>query len=142
MTEVGQYGRLPQGESWRRAMQEVARRLAEGSTKRYRVRGRQIEPGWWSYDVARAPRRSPVVVAAPVDTRPVAVRVAELTRGLPRCAQRSIANHGGNSKVAWTDGEAARHVARLTGGKVYRCQLPAPAIGPHWHVTMTKKKRR
>lgn len=125
-------------------MDEVNRRIAGGSRKRYRVRGRQIETDWWAYSLDRSPKPAPVVARKEVrrDTRPVAVRVAELARGLPRCAQRALSNHGGNSKVAWIDEQVARHVAELTRGKVYRCKLPAPAIGTHWHITTTGKKER
>jgi len=126
-------------------MDLVAYRLAQGSKKRYWVRARQIEPGWWAYYVSHSPRRAPVRLARPdTPARPltVAQKVAELSRGLPRCAQRATFHHGGNSKVAFTDQEVARRVAGLTGGRIYRCQLPAPAIGDHWHITMSKKKRR
>ena len=141
-TPVGQKGRLPPGESWRRAMAEVAGRFAQGSRKRYRVRGRRIEDNWWAYSVTRAKDLPPVAAPPAPDTRPVHERVADMTRGLPRCVQRAKARHGGDFKVAFTDRRIALRVTALTGGVVYPCQLPAPAIGDHWHITTTKKKRR
>jgi hypothetical protein len=108
-TPIGTAGRMPPGESWRRAMELVARRLTQGSKKRYQIYGR---------------------------------RIAELSRSLPRCAQRSRAHHGGDSKVAWPTGALADEVARFLGGSAYRCKLPAPAIGEHWHLTTKKKRRR
>lgn len=137
-TPIGEKGRMPPGESWRRAMDEVSDRLAKGSKKRYRITGRQIEPHWWAYDVRYVKEPPPVKEIEP----PMSVdRVAELARGMPRCAQRSRKHHGGDSKVAWTSQHLATRVAIFLGHTVYECQLPAPAIGRHWH-TSTKKKRR
>lgn len=140
MTEIGEKGRLPPGESWQRAMDIVLSRIAQGSQRRYRIRGRRIEQDWWAYDVRRVPR---VDKTRGVRKMPMsAALIAEMSRGLPRCAQRSRAGHGGDSKVAWPGGPIAVEVAQFTGGRAYRCTLPAPAIGEHWHVTTTKKRRR
>lgn len=129
---------MPPGESWRRAMELVAERRSQGSKRRYRIVGRRIEPDWWAYDVRHAKELPPPKKAEP----PMSVsRIAELAAGMPRCAQRARANHGGDSKVAWTSQHLATRVAVFLGHTVYRCQLPAPAIGQHWH-TSTKKKRR
>lgn len=120
-------------------MEEVAERRAAGATRRYRVYGRRIDENWWAYEVVhiigpRSVRKAPVPI-----TRE---RVAELSRDLPRCAQRALAHHGGNSKVAWPNAGVAAQVARCLGGSAYRCQLPAPAIGEHWHVTSRKRRKR
>lgn len=137
-TPIGEKGRLPPGQSWQRAMNEVSRRLAVGSKKRYRIVGRRIEQDWWAYDVRHDPGPPPVKEPEP----PMSVdRVAELARDMPRCAQRARAYHGGDSKVAWTSQHLATRVAVFLGHTVYQCQLPAPAIGRHWH-TSTKKRRR
>lgn len=137
-TPIGEKGRMPPGESWRRAMDTVAERLAMGSKKRYRVVGRRIEPHWWAYDVRYVKDPPPVKKGDP----PMSVaRIAELARDMPRCAQRARSHHGGDSKVAWTSQHLATRVAVFLGHTVYECQLPAPAIGRHWH-TSTKKKRR
>jgi hypothetical protein len=136
---VGEKGRLPPGESWQRAMDEVNRRLADGSMRRYRVRGRRIEKDWWAYDVAALSKNSPPVKKGGPPTRE---QVARLSQQMPRCAQRARARHGGDSKVAWPTQRLAFEVASVTGGQVYRCQLPAPAIGEHWHITTRKKRKR
>lgn len=69
-------------------------------------------------------------------------RIAELSRELPRCAQRSRAAHGGDSKVAWPNQNLAGEVAKFLGVHAYECKLPAPAIGQHWHMSTSKKKRK
>jgi hypothetical protein len=135
-TPIGRNGRLAAGESWRRAMEEVARRLADGSTRRYRVRARRIERDWWAYEPIPLSRR---LRPEPPLTKYV---IAELVRAMPRCAQRAVAHHGGNSKVAWREQGTAQRVAAVTGGRVYECDLPAPAIGQHWHITTSKKRRK
>lgn len=139
MTGPGQLGRSAPGEAWRRAMQEVADRVARGAKSRYRVYGRRVEAGWWTYDVRQAkgptlPSRRP----APMTS----VRIARLSLALPRCAQRSRANHGGNSKVAWPSQILADEVAEFLGVGAYECPLAAPAIGKHWHLTTSGKGRR
>ena len=139
-TPIGEKGRMPPGESWRRALAEANERLAQGSKKRYRIVGRRIEPHWWAYDLrtvvdGKGPR--PKKGEAPMSV----ARVAEMAREMPRCAQRARSHHGGDSKVAWTSQHLATRVAVFLGHTVYECQLPAPAIGRHWH-TSTKKKRR
>lgn len=140
-TPIGEKGRVPPGESWRRAMADVNGRLAMGSKKRYRVVGRRIEPHWWAYDVRTIPGErkdlKPRRGGAPLSV----ARIAELARDMPRCAQRARSHHGGDSKVAWTSRHMATQVAVFLGHTAYQCQLPAPAIGRHWH-TSTKKKRR
>lgn len=139
MIQPGQFGRSAPGESWRRAMEEVAERRAQGSRKRYQVYGRRIDVNWWAYEVRQ------VGSPAPVKKDPVPMsrdRIAELSRDLPRCAQRARSFHGGNSKVAWPNARVAGQVAEFLGGSAYQCQLPAPAIGKHWHVTSKKRKRR
>lgn len=134
-TPVGVNGRLPPGESWRRALGEVADKFAGGAKRRYRIRGRQIEPGWWAYEVSKE-ARPPYV---PKFLR--AVTVSELAEGLPRCAQRAAERHGGGTKVAWPTRAMAQRAVELTGkGRAYLCKLPAPAIGEHWHHTTTGKK--
>lgn len=140
-TPIGQHGRLPPGESWCRAMQEVARRRAGGATRRYRVRGYRIEEGWYAYRVVKVARPQP---APPVPEPMTRERIAELSAQLPRCAQRSRANHGGNSKVAWPSYALADEVAAFLGFYAYECPLAAPAIGEHWHTSTSKKgsKRR
>jgi hypothetical protein len=138
-TPIGTAGRMPPGESWRRAPGRVARRLTQGSKKRYQIYGRRIEPGWWAYDVRIVKGPEPAGKAPVPMSRD---RIAELSRSLPRCAQRSRAHHGGDSKVAWPTGALADEVARFLGGSAYRCKLPAPAIGEHWHLTTKKKRRR
>lgn len=137
-TPIGEKGRMPTGESWRRAMETVRERIAQGSKKRYRIVGRRIEPHWWAYDVRVVKDPPPVKKGEP----PMSVaRIAEMAREMPRCAQRARSHHGGDSKVAWTSQHLATRVAVFLGHTVYECQLPAPAIGRHWH-TSTKKKRR
>lgn len=121
-------------------MGEVAARLAEGSKRRYQIRGRQVEEGWWAYEVLKVPRDRPVRAAAP--SLPNAQQMAEIARGLPRCAQRAGADRGGNSKVAWPSRELAHRAAELSKGRAYRCTLPSPAIGEHWHHTTTVKRRK
>ena len=132
---------MPPGESWRRAMATVNDRLAQGSKKRYRVYGRRVEQDWWAYEVRHVPGLPPVKAAKKGEAPMSTARVAELAAGMPRCAQRARANHGGDSKVAWTSQHLATRVAVFLGHTVYQCQPPAPAIGRHWH-TSTKKKRR
>lgn len=139
-TPVGQRGRLPQGESWQRAMDEGNRRLADGSTRRYLVRGRRIERDWWAYELVALPRKPRPV--APKSTGVLTKEnVAELAARMPRCAQRAKASHGGETKVAWRTGALAYRVAATTGGMVYECELPAPAIGRHWHIATSKKRK-
>lgn len=136
MIEPGQFGRSAPGESWRRAMEEVAERYAMGGKGRYRVYARQIEPGWWAYEVGKA--KAPPPSRVPMSK----ARLDELGRTLPRCAQRSRGIHGGNSKLAMTDERTAQEVAAFLGAHAYRCLLPAPAIGEHWHVSTSKKRRK
>lgn len=131
------------GESWRRAMELVAERRAAGSKKRYQVYGYQVAPGWWAYSIRRAGSRR---VPPPKADRPVRPMDAEtlerLGRDLPRCAQRARASHGGGSKLALPSAGLAWRVAEYLGGKSYRCTLPAPAIGEHWHVTTERRRKR
>lgn len=134
MTEVGELGRLPPGESWRRALAQVERNRACGTKRRYRIRGRLIEPGWWTYEVSKVPR---VREFLPPFTRR---EVAELSATLPKCAQRARDVHGGDFKVAWPNRRTAARVAAGVGGTAYQCELPAPAIGPHWHITTSKRR--
>jgi hypothetical protein len=139
-TPIGEKGRMPPGESWRRAMDTVAERLAMGSKKRYRVVGRRIEPHWWAYDVRHVKEPPPTSVKKS-EPRMSGALIATLARDMPRCAQRARSHHGGDFKVAWTSQHLATRVAVFLGHTVYQCQLPAPAIGRHWH-TSTKKRRR
>lgn len=139
MTEPGALGRSAPGESWRRAMALVAERHAQGSKKRYEVYGYQIEPGWWAYSFRRA-RKPPHVATEP---RPMShALIAELSAKLPRCAQRASAQRGGGSKLAITDERLAERMAGFLGVRFYRCSLLAPAIGEHWHMSTSKKKRK
>lgn len=132
-------GRSDPGESWKRAMEEVERRLAEGSGRRYRVYGRRIDEGWWAYHVGSVkPPPPPARASVPMSR----ARIAEMSRTLPRCAQRARQRHGGETKVAWPDRKTAEAVARFLGAKAYQCQLPAPAIGEHWHTYTSKKGKR
>lgn len=130
-------------ESWRRAMGIVEERRKEGSKKRYRVYGYRIDTGWWAYSVRKI-RESPPPPArkgtgpVPPMTREV---IDRLSRELPRCAARASAQHGGNSKLAFPNAGLARRAAEFTGSHHYKCPLPAPAIGEHWHIS-TKGKRR
>lgn len=135
MIRVGTFGRSAPGESWERAMAEVRRRITGGSRKRYRVRGRRVERDWWVYEVVpvKEPPPEPVVL-----TREEIVRMSQ---ELPRCAQRSREYHGGTSKAAWPTQDLAYQAAKQFGGSAYKCPLPAPAIGKHWHVTNKRKKR-
>jgi hypothetical protein len=137
-TPIGQNGRMPPGESWRRAMELVAERRAAGARRRYRVYGRRVEQGWWAYEVGHVKEAPPAKVPEPPMSRAL---VATLARDMPRCAQRARSHHGGDFKVAWTSQHLATRVAVFLGHTVYQCQLPAPAIGRHWH-TSTKKRRR
>jgi hypothetical protein len=105
------------------------------------VVGRRIDEGWWAYEVKRAateldpePRPAP----EPMSRH----RLARLTADLPRCAQRARSLHGGDFKVAWPTRKQAEEVAVFTRGHAYRCQLVAPAIGEHWHVSSSRKKGR
>ena len=116
----------------------VAERHAAGSKKRYQVYGYQIEPGWWAYSVRRA-RKPPHVLNEPV--RMSRTVIAELSEKLPRCAQRARASHGGGTKLALPDERTAQAMAAFLGVRFYRCQLPAPAIGEHWHVSTSKKRK-
>lgn len=117
----------------------VAERHAQGSKKRYEVYGYQIEPGWWAYSFRRA-RKPPHVRT---EAQPMSQElIEELSAQLPRCAQRARASHGGGSKLAITDERLAERMAGFLGVRFYRCQLPAPAIGEHWHMSTSKKRRR
>lgn len=137
MTAVGENGRMPPGESWRRALAEANALHAQGSKRRYRIRSRLVEPGWWAYE-AVPHGRIPTPEQVPLTRDDVAV----LSRLYPRCAQRARECHGGGSKVAWTDQNLARRVAEALGQGMYLCKLPAPAIGEHWHTKTGKSKRR
>lgn len=154
MTAIGEKGRLAPGESWRRAMGQVHQLHRDGSKRRYRVRGWQVEPGWWAYQVSKHPsgrflryvatldemvhRRSP----GPSKPQPMTRgRIAELSARLPRCAQRARSLHGGDSKVAWPSKGMAWEVASALGHHAYPCDLPAPAIGEHWHTSRSKRRR-
>lgn len=124
-------GRSAPGESWRRAMAIVAERRAAGSKRRYQVYGYQVDEGWWAYSLRRAPKPPPVLKErAPMSTH----RIEHLGRTLPRCAQRASARRGGGSKLALPSEWMAMEMARFLGVGFYRCRLPAPAIGTHWHL--------
>ena len=141
-TPVGEKGRLPQGESWQRALDTVRQRLAQGSKSRYRIRGRRIEQDWWAYEATRISTWVPPV-KTPGKARSLTKEdVAELALTLSRCAQRARAMHGGETKVAWPTQALAYRAAAAIGGRVYECPLPAPAIGRHWHITTSKKPKR
>lgn len=137
MTEPGSLGRSAPGESWRRAMALVAERHAAGSKKRYQVYGYQIEPGWWAYSFRRA-RQAPHVAT---ETKLTAERFAELSARLPRCAQRANAQRGGGSKLALTDQRMAERVGAFLKKRIYKCRLPSPAIGEHWHIATGKRRK-
>lgn len=62
----------------------------------------------------------------------IPVRIYPL-QTLPRCAERS--RRSGNSKIAIPDARTAMAMAIYLGQRAYRCELPAPAIGPHWHMS-------
>lgn len=140
-TPIGEKGRMPPGESWRRAMATVNARLAQGSKKRYRIVGRRIEPHWWAYDVRTVPGERKDLKPKEAEEPLSVALVARITRDLPKCAQRARSRRGGDFKVAWTDHVQAVKVAVFLGQVVYECQLPAPAIGRHWHLSTKKKKR-
>lgn len=148
MTAVGENGRLPPGESWRKAMDQVERARRDGSKRRYRVRGWQVEPGWWAYQVSKVPsERFLRYVAGLGAARPekpplTGAQVAVLAMEMPRCAQRAKASHGGETKVAWPSAAMAQRVADALRQDAYRCDLPAPAIGEHWHTATARKRRR
>ncbi len=142
MTEVGEKGRTPPGESWRRARDEVIKLHRRGARHRYRIKSRLIEPGWWTYDFVKAGRIDED--ANPAHTAPVPMtqeRLDELSSHLPRCAQRARSERGGRTKVAWPREKLAHQAAEFLGQDLYLCTLPAPAIGEHWH-TMTRKTKR
>jgi len=126
-------------------MAEVAELHANGAKRRYRVTGRQVEPGWWAYS---AKKIGTELVGLPARLRGAAgqmltrAHIAELAPQLPRCVQRARERHGGGTKVAWPSRALAERVAETVGGSAYRCQLSAPAIGEHWHVTSRKGRRR
>lgn len=120
------------GESWRRAMDLVAERHAAGSKKRYRVFGYKIDDSWWAYSF-RQVSRPPHVKTEPI--RIDAQKLTELLTTLPRCAQRARRAHGGGSKLAIPDERLARALAEYLSARPYRCTLPAPAIGEHWHLS-------
>jgi hypothetical protein len=142
VTEIGQNGRLPPGEGWARAMAKVADLHARGSKRRYRVRGRLVEPGWWRYEAVKGPPRARGGSDARPDLPPLTRQViAQMAVGLPRCAQRARSTHGGDSKVAWPSKGLAWRVANALGHTAYQCTLPAPAIGEHWHTTSSRKRR-
>jgi hypothetical protein len=141
MTAIGEYGRKPPGESWRLAMARAEQLRAEGSKRRYRIRGRRIAPGWWTYEAVKVSR----AVAAPAPRRmppqPMTKqRIAALAATLPRCAQRGRVEHGGGTKVAWPR-RLAWPVANTLGQYAYPCELPAPALGEHWHTSKSRKRR-
>lgn len=125
-------------ESWRRAMAIVADRHAEGSLKRYRVHGYSLGDGRWAYAVDKA-RRQPHV-AKPEPIVMTDELFAHLSETLPRCAQRARLFHGGNSKVAISERRVAEAMAKHIGQRVFRCDLPAPAIGPHFHLSSGRKR--
>jgi hypothetical protein len=137
-TPIGSNGRMPPGESWRRAMEEAGRRIAEGSTRRYRVQARRVEPGWWAYELKKVSRNLQVPASMPQTLE----QLRELHQTLPRCAQRATTRHGGGFKVAYLSEALARRAAELTRGRPYQCKLPAPAIGEHWHHTTSKRRKR
>jgi len=145
VTAIGENGRMPPGESWRRAMDKVVELHARGAKRRYRVRGRLVEPGWWAYEAVKISEK-PLTLAQEMQAasaKPLTrEQVAGLAAQLPRCAQRAKALHGGDSKAAWPSQGLAHRAAEALGQSVYECKLPAPALGRHWHLTTRKKKKR
>lgn len=148
MTAIGENGRLPPGESWRKAMDQVERARRDGSKRRYRVRGWQVEPGWWAYQVSKVPSDrflryvAGLGVERPAQPPLSGAQVAVLALEMPRCVERARKSHGGSTKVAWPSAAMAERVAAALGQSAYRCKLPAPAIGDHWHTTTVKKRRK
>jgi hypothetical protein len=103
-----------------------------------------VEPGWWAYTEKKISVGLPKY--DPRERRGMIPLSRERVRGLaaqlPRCAQRAREVHGGDSKVAWPTQGLAWRVADALKATVYKCPLPAPAIGDHWHVTTRKKHKR
>ncbi len=126
-------------ENWRRAMRIVEQEQAEDPTPhRYRVRGYTLGEGVWAYAVTRLGPVRPVRSPEPIVMTDGLF--AHLSETLPRCAQRARFFHGGNSKVAISERRVAEAMAKHVGQRVFRCDLPAPAIGPHYHLSSGRKR--
>jgi len=120
--------------------------LARSSKRRQSVYGYRLPGGGWGWNVQSSyhyvPNRNP---ASSLEIPRVESRKQfdEIMRGFPRCAATS---HVGGSKVALICGEAlaGRLAVFLTkNGKrshFYRCKLPAPAIGPHYHLASGRRR--
>lgn len=124
-------------ESWARAMliayDRCQKSRQNGGGRRWRVYGYPLGNGRWAYAVGRP--RKPPHVAAPEPIVMTDELFAHLSETLPRCAQRARFFHGGNSKVAISERRIAEAMAKHVGQRVFRCDLPAPAIGPHFHLS-------
>ncbi|MET0916696.1 MAG: hypothetical protein ABWY81_10920 [Jiangellaceae bacterium] len=126
-------------ESWARAMLIAYDRYEKSNGKRQRVRAYSLGDGRWAYEAVKVRRPAPAPKLEPIVMTDELFR--HLSETLPRCAQRARGFHGGGSKLAITDQRIAAAMGRFARQGVYLCELPAPAIGPHWHL-VTKKKRR
>lgn len=127
-------------ESWARAML-LAYDAHERTGKRQRVHGYRWDDGKWAYTVDRARKPPPTVEPLPPIVMTDAL-FAALSETLPRCAQRARGFHGGGSKLAITEERVARAMAVHVGQRAYVCDLPAPAVGPHWHLSASKGRWR
>lgn len=126
-------------ESWARAML-LAYDAYQKTGKRHRVHGYFVEGVGWAYTIDRARRPPHVKKPEPIVMTEDLFR--SLSETLPRCAQRARSFHGGRSKMAITDRQVAAAMAQFSRQNFYECDLPAPAIGPHWHLVTSKNKKR
>lgn len=106
----------------------------------------------WHYAVVPAVRASQWAQPPRRESPRTALRWDEVTPesfalmmdAFPRCAQRANAHHGGGFKRAIPTRALANTFAKYltrTAGQpthAYRCDLPAPAIGPHCHLATGK----
>jgi hypothetical protein len=133
------------GNEWEETLR-YAIGLARATKRRHSVYAYRLPSGRWGWDVrangaaagTQHPRSTPPEVEK-VESRQDFDRIMGR---FPRCAARS---HIGRSKVALVCGEklARRLASFLTkDGRPshhYRCPLPAPAIGVHYHLATGKR---
>lgn len=126
-------------ESWARAMLIAYDRHQRGG-KRQRVYGYPLGDGRWAYTVGHVRRLPPKPAPEPVVITDDE-HFARLADAYPRCAQRARGVRGGGFKVAITDQAVAKAMGAYAAQRVYECDLPAPAIGRHWHLATVKPRK-
>lgn len=125
--------------SWKRAVNAVTEKYESGERNKYSIKGKKYDVGW-VYQIHRTGKK--------ISIKPKSVKVS-LTREqlfmlmerLPKCVARANSSRGGDFKVALPSRDFAHAVSMFIGTDYYKCTIPFPAFGEHWHMKTKKGKK-